>query len=229
MRYALDIAVLVVVVLFAVIGARKGFIKSCIDFVGAFVSMIAAGVLSLPAAQWVYDTFFHDALLEKIAQAVTGMDAADAVHAVFSGFPEVLLRGLQALGITESGMMAQVEIGAMGIAESITAQISPMVVGFVRIFAMLVLFILFLVVLRAVATLLTGICRLPVLRNINGLLGTVFGVLLAVVTIWVALACVQAILPLLSLEMQLKMAELTAESAVWNFLYDFNPAYSLMQ
>ena len=229
MKYALDIAIVVVVVLFAAIGAKKGFIKACIDFVGAFVSMIAAGILSLPVAEWVYETFFHDALLEKISQAVTGMNAADAVHAVFAGFPDVLLRGLGALGITESGVMEQVETGAMGIAEGITAQISPMLIGFVRIFALLVLFILFIVVLRAVAALLTGVCHLPVLRKLTGFFGTVFGILLAVVTIWVVLACVHAILPLLSAEMQLKMAELTTDSIVWNFLYDFNPAYSLIQ
>ena len=70
MRFGLDIAVLAVIVIFALVGAKKGFIKSLIDFLGAFVAMIAAGILSLPAAQWVYDTFFHEALTEKVTSTV---------------------------------------------------------------------------------------------------------------------------------------------------------------
>jgi len=119
----LDIAVLVVIVFFAVRGIKKGFIKSLIDFLGAFIAMAAAGILSLPAAQWVYNTFFHDALTEKVAATVTGLDAADSVQAIFAEFPELILRALEAAGITESGVLAQIDAGTMNIAEAITAAI----------------------------------------------------------------------------------------------------------
>ena len=228
MRFGLDIAVLVTVVLFALVGAKKGFIKACMDFLGAFIAMIAAGILSAPAAQWVYDTFFHEALMEKIASAVTGLEAVEAVQTVFTEFPAVIQRALAAIGITESSVAAQVQGSALDIAESITTAISPMLIGFVRVLAMVVLFILLLVVIRAVASILTGLFELPVLRSVNGLLGAVFGVLLAVVAIWVVLACVQAFMPLLSAEMQLRIADMLNESVLFDMLYDFNPAYSLI-
>ena len=229
MRYMLDAIIVLIVILFAARGARKGFIKACIDFIGGFAAMIGAGILSLPVAKWVYYTFFHDALLEKIAAAVTGLEAEEAVEAVFAEFPDVILRGLEKLGITETGIAAQVEGGATSIAEGIAGQISPMLIGFIRIFAMLVLFILLLVVIRALATALSGVFRLPVLRSANKLLGAVFGILMAVVAIWVALACVQALLPLFSADLQVKIAEITKDSVLYGMLYDFNPAYSLIQ
>lgn len=228
MRFGLDIAVLVTVVIFALVGAKKGFVKACADFIGAFAAMIAAGILSAPAAEWVYNTFFHDALMEKIASAVTGLEAAEAVQTVFAEFPAVIQRGLAAIGITEGNVTAQVQGGVLDIAEGIAMAISPMLIGFVRVLAMVVLFILLLVVIRALVSLLTGLFDLPVLRSVNGLLGAVFGVLLAVVTIWVVLACVQAFMPLLSTEMQLRIAELLDQSVLFDMLYDFNPAYSLI-
>ena len=229
MRYVLDIAIVIVVILFAARGARKGFIKACVDFIGGFAAMIAAGILSLPVAKWVYYTFFHDAVLEKISAAVTGMEATDAVHTVFAEFPDVIVRGLTALGVTEAGVIGSIEGGAMGIAEGIAEQMGLLLIGFVRIFAMLVLFVLLLVVIRALATMLTGFFRLPILRSANQLLGTVFGALMSVVAIWVALACVQALLPLFSAEWQQRIAELTGNSVLYKLFYEFNPAYSLIK
>ena len=106
----LDIAVLVVTVLFAIGGAKKGFIKSLVDFLGAVVAMAIAGILSLPAAQWVYNTFLRDALTEKVAATVTGMNAADSVEAVFAEFPELVLRALEAVGITEQTVLTQLAV-----------------------------------------------------------------------------------------------------------------------
>lgn len=229
MRYVLDIAIVLVVILFASNGARKGFIKSCVDFIGGFAAMIGAGILSLPVAKWVYYTFFHDALLEKISSAVTGMEVKDAVHMVFAEFPDVIVRGLKSFGITEADIAGRVEGGTMSIAEGIADQMSPLLIGFVRIFAMLVLFILLLVVLRALATLLTGVCHLPILHSVNQLLGTVFGVLMSVVALWVALACVQALVPLFSGEWQQRITELTSNSVICKLFYEFNPAYSLIK
>ena len=224
----LDIIVLAVILLFALVGAKKGFIKSFVDFVGAFAAMIAAAILSLPAAEWIHNTFFRDALMEKITMAVTDMDAEGAVKTVFEGFPELVIRALSAVGITQNSVMTQVEGSTLGIAEAITDAISPMLIGLVRVLAMVVLFILLLVVIRAVGSLISGLFSLPLLNSINKLLGAVFGILLAFVAIWVVLACVQAFLPLLSAELQMKILDAQESSALYAFLYQFNPAYSMI-
>lgn len=228
MRFGLDIIVLTVIVVFALVGAKKGFIKSLVDFVGAFVAMIAAGILSLPAAQWVYDTFFHEALTEKITSTVTGLDAVGAVQAVFSDFPELVIRALAAAGITQSGVQAQVDGSTLDIASAITEAVSPMLIGLVRVLAMLVLFILLLVVIRAVGALISGLFSLPLLNGVNKLLGFAFGILLAVVSVWVVLACLQAFMPLFSVELQMKIIDAQESSSLYRFLYQFNPAYSLI-
>lgn len=228
MRYGLDILFAALILSFAVVGWKKGFFKALVDFCGALIAMAGAAVFSAPAAQWVYDAFFHDALMEKIAAAITGLGAADAVETVFANFPDVIQRGLAASGITEGYVMSRLQSGTLDAAEGIALAISPMLVGFIRILALVVLFIVFIVLLRALANLLTGLFSLPGLKTLNGLLGAVFGALLAVVVIWVGLACVQSFLPLVKEAWQNRIAQALGESVFFSVLYEFNPAYILL-
>ena len=228
MRFGLDIVFVALMILFAVSGWRKGFIRACADFLGAVLAMIGAAILSAPAAQWVYDTFFHTALTEKIAVSITGLGASDAVRTVFGSFPEVIRRGLLAAGITEGSVMAQLQGSTLDVAESITLAISPMLVNFIRVLAMLVLFVVLLVLIHGIATLLNGLFELPILKGLNRMLGVVFGILLAVVVIWVALASVQSLLPLMKPEWQNRISQALDSSMFFSVLYAFNPAYTLI-
>ena len=58
MHFLLDAGAVAVLLLLAVIGAKKGFIKACADFCGSLLAMIGAGILSGPAAEWIYGAFF---------------------------------------------------------------------------------------------------------------------------------------------------------------------------
>ena len=228
MHFLLDAGAVIVILLLAVVGARKGFIKACADFCGSLLAMIGAGILCGSAAAWIYGAFFRTALEDKITGAVAGLSAADAVNTVFMDFPEVIQRALSAAGITEGSVMAQLQSGAADVSRGITDALSPMLIGLIRVLAMLVLFILLTVVIRAVAALLTGLFELPVLHGLNSVLGAVFGGLLAVLFIWVALACVQVFLPMFSPDVQAAVNGILGESAFAGALYKFNPAYLLI-
>ena len=225
MGWIFDIAVVVLVIIAAVIGAKKGFFRACFDFCGALIAMIAAGLLSSPVAEWIFTTFFRPSLVEKISAAVMGLGAGDAVNTVFDAFPELIQRALEAAGITQGSIMAQVQDKTDSIAEAITDALSPMLINVIGVFVMLVLFVLFIVVLRGVATLLTGIF----LSGINGALGAVFDVLMLVLILWVVLACTQVFVPMLSAAQQVKVQAFENTSMLLKLLGSFNPAYHLMQ
>ena len=223
MGWIFDIAVVVLVIIAAVIGAKKGFFRACFDFCGALIAMIAAGLLSSPVAEWIFTMFFRPSLVEKISAAVMGLGAGDAVNTVFDAFPELIQRALEAAGITQGSIMAQVQDKTDSIAEAITDALSPMLVNVIGVF------VLFIVVLRGVATLLTGIFSLPVLSGINGALGAVFDVLMLVLILWVVLACTQVFVPMLSAAQQVKVQAFENTSMLLKLLGSFNPAYHLMQ
>ena len=78
MGWIFDIAVVVLVIIAAVIGAKKGFFRACFDFCGALIAMIAAGLLSSPVAEWIFTTFFRPSLVEKNNTAVASKHIAEA-------------------------------------------------------------------------------------------------------------------------------------------------------
>ncbi len=228
MHLLLDACAVVLIVLLAILGAKKGLFKSCVDFCGSLLAMIGAGILSGPIAAWIYSAFFRAPLEDKIAAAVQGLGAADAVGAVFSDFPEVIQRALMAAGVTEGSVMAQLQSGTAGVAQGITDALSPMLTGLIRVLVMLVLFVLLTVVIRALGSLLAGLFELPLLRGINGVLGAVFGALLGVLFLWVGLACVQVFSPMLSADIQKVVQAAVDQSYLVGALYRFNPAYLLL-
>ena len=71
MGYALDLIIVVVCVLFVAIGAHRGFIRSAAHFLGAVIAASFAGLLGGPVAQWLFDTLFRPALVERIGESLT--------------------------------------------------------------------------------------------------------------------------------------------------------------
>lgn len=191
MKYLPDLAAVAVLVLFAVIGARKGLIRACADFLGSIIAMVAASMLSNSAATWVFDTFFRTSLEEKISAAIHDLSLGEAVQAVFKAFPGLIQRAFSAAGITEGSVVAQLQDSTKELSVGITDALSPMLIGLISAMALVVLFVLFLVLVRALASLLTGFFELPILHGLNTVCGAVFGALVSLSVLWVVFACVR--------------------------------------
>lgn len=225
-QFALDGILLVLFLLFLLVGVRRGFIRSAAHFLGAVLSACLAGALGGLAAQWLFDSFFRGALVEKIQESISTLGAGDlaaAAQGFLSSLPDFVLRALESAGITVSSITGGLESQTGQAAEVVADALSPVFVGFLKVLAVIVLYLLFMMVVRALADLLSGVFHLPLLRQVNGLLGGVFGLLLACVSLWVVLAAVQVFLPMLALETQTKIQTLLDQSYLAGFLVNSNP------
>lgn len=227
MQFALDGILLVFFLLFLLVGVRRGFIRSAAHFLGAVLSACLAGALGGLAAQWLFDSFFRGALVEKIQESISTLGAGDlaaAAQGFLSSLPDFVLRALESAGITVSSITGGLESQTGQAAEVVADALSPVFVGFLKVLAVIVLYLLFMmVVVRALADLLSGVFHLPLLRQVNGLLGGVFGLLLACVSLWVVLAAVQVFLPMLAQDTQTKIQTLLDQSYLAGFLVNSNP------
>ena len=80
--------------------------------------------------------------------------------------------------------------------------LSPVFVNFLKVLAVIVLFFLFTTLARLLAALISDLLRLPILRELDGILGGVFGFLLALVSVWVVVAGVTVFMPMLDASSQ---------------------------
>ena len=197
MGYALDLIIAVVCVLFVAIGAHRGFIRSAAHFLGAVVAASFAGILGGPVAQWLFDMLFRPALVERIGESLIELGNGDTytmVQGVFASLPDFLIRALESGGVTAASVTEAMAAQSGQAADLVASALAPVFVGFLKVLVVIVLFCLFMVLVRVVSNLLAAAFRLPVLNAVDGLLGGVFGLFLAVVSIWIVLAQVEAAL-----------------------------------
>ena len=64
----LDAAALVVLILFVILGRRRGFVAMALLLLGTLASLWAAQHFAQPAAQWVYDNYAQERLVEYVDQ-----------------------------------------------------------------------------------------------------------------------------------------------------------------
>ena len=178
MGYTLDIVLVAVCVAFVAIGAHRGFIRSAAHFLGAVVAASLAGLLGGAAAQWVFDTLFRPGLVERIGESLASLGSGDtytAVQGVFASLPDFILRALEQAGVTAASVTEALAGQSGQAADLIADALAPVFVGFLKVLAVIVLFCLFMIVVRILANLLATVFHLPILRAVDGLLGGVFG------------------------------------------------------
>lgn len=232
MGYALDLIIVVVCVLFVAIGAHRGFIRSAAHFLGAVIAASFAGLLGGPVAQWLFDTLFRPALVERIGESLTELGNGDTytmVQGVFASLPDFLIRALESGGVTAAGVTEAMAAQSGQAADLIASALAPVFVGFLKVLVVIVLFCLFMVLVRVVSNLLATAFRLPILNAVDGLLGGVFGLFLAVVSIWIVLAAIHVFTPMLAADAQAQVETALRQSYLTGLVVHWNPLGIMFQ
>lgn len=232
MGYALDLIIAVVCVLFVAIGAHRGFIRSAAHFLGAVFAASFAGILGGPVAQWLFDMLFRPALVERIGESLIELGNGDTytmVQGVFASLPDFLIRALESGGVTAASVTEAMAAQSGQAADLVASALAPVFVGFLKVLVVIVLFCLFMVLVRVVSNLLAAAFRLPVLNAVDGLLGGVFGLFLAVVSIWIVLAAVHVFIPMLAADAQAQVEAALRQSYLTGFVVYWNPLGILFQ
>lgn len=226
MNIFLDLIILCVFVLFTALGVKRGFIKSAAHFLGSVIAALLASALGGAAAKWVFNVMFRDALVEKIGASLSSLGAETigaSVKNVLETLPDFLVRALAEAGITANRLEAVVATQSGQAAELITDALAPVFISFLKVLAVLVLFLLFMVLVRLLADVVSGLFYLPLLRELNGLLGGVFGFLMALIVLWVVLSALWVFQPMLSPEAQSDLASALDKSILAGLISTLNP------
>ncbi len=226
MNYALDIILACVFLLFVAVGIRRGFIKSAAHFLGSVFAAFLASALGGAIAQWVFDALFRGALVEKIGDSIASLgteNAAAAMEKVLSSLPDFIVRALEKAGITANSLEGVLATRSGQAAELVADSLAPVFVGFLKVLAVIVLFLLFMMLVRVLADLVSHAFYLPVLRQVNGVLGGVFGFLLALVSVWVVVSAIQVFTPMLAEETQADVEIALRHSFIAGSLVRWNP------
>ena len=172
--YVLDLVLFGVFVLLVAVGVFRGFVRSAVHFLGSIIAACLAALLGGMAAQWLFDTMFRGALVERVQGSLNMLGTSDAfssVDNVLASLPDFIVRALEDAGVTASSIQGGITSGSGMAAEKVVSLLAPTFVSFLKVLAVIVIFALLMVVVRILAQVLGSALRLPVLGQLDSILG----------------------------------------------------------
>ncbi len=202
MPYILDAIVIIIIAATAIVGYRRGFIRTIIQLAGCIIAFILALSLSGTVSTMVYEGLLRDSLHEKIETvwSETVVEGAaqtltEQTQAVLDTLPGFVQTALDAETITQ-GIRDSVGNDQTGTAVAgylVDDLIRPVMVVVIRFIAFLILFTILTLLIRLLEKLLEPLTKLPLVRQTDGLLGLVVGLVKGIVFALVAVTIMQLI------------------------------------
>ena len=217
---------LAIVLLFFVIGWKRGMVKEIISLVYIFLVIGLVWFLQPYVERFMEKrTPVYAAVEEKCQEAVENSSGYFSVVLNNAGAPvqETVIQSLKLPDVIRKELSknnnAQVykELGARNFTEYLSKFLSKKIC---RTICFIVTWLLACLIIAIIAAILNAVASLPVLREVNKLGGGVLGAAKSLVVIWFALIVVTLLTEASSGE---KFLEILSKDAFISFLYDKNP------
>lgn len=174
-----DIAALAFVLIFSLIMMKRGGMKAILSLGGLVISIVVASLLYPALTDAVYKTPLPENLEEIVEQAIVMEDGEEAFES-FDALPDFIKKALEN---THSTAM-----------ENITRSLAGAVT---RIIINIIIFVLLILITKIVISLATGalelVTKLPVLNELNALVGFGCGLVISLVIVWIAVLLTGAV------------------------------------
>ena len=221
MGILLDIGFVIIILLCVVFGYKKGFFKSIAGFIGAVIAMFLAWVLAGLIANALYQGIFREKLIDNIS-AVLSNDALasfpEKAAQVVANLPGFLSNTLNNQGITSSQIEQSLQAAGNNAAPATADLISPAVIWLLQLLLTVILFFILVILVRLVIKLIGNVFRLPVLRQVDGILGGLFGIFKGVVYIFLACILLQLLMPVIGNSSE-PMKQVLDNSFIYQFIF----------
>ncbi len=174
-----DLAFVVLLAINVIDGRRKGFVKIILSFAGMLITWFVASELSLPIAEWANEAFVGD-WITKALEGTIADSIANGSDALLASIPDYIANAAQVAGVSFEEVTAQLgnTVDPVVAAEKIYGAIeNNLVISVLRIISFFALYLVMNWVVSIVIGIIGKVFKLPVLKGINKLLGSVVGAL----------------------------------------------------
>lgn len=188
-----DIIIVAVIVLFALIGVKRGIAKTILNLAGLVLTAISAYYLSSFLSQFIYDSFLKQTVITNIQQIIeqNGIDYAlnNCLEAVPQWINGILSFFAGIFGVSldefESQLIIPSDISS-STSQVVESTVAPVVTSVLLIIFVIVLFIIIFIIVKKLIRLASGVFNIPVIKQINQLLGGIFGLAEGLLVVFIA-------------------------------------------
>lgn len=232
MFIVIDIILVAIFALMVFLAAKKGFIKSLLDFVAVIMAFVLAFALSTPVAQAVYDGFVEEIILDAVTAQIDENDfdavvAAEEVVEVFEELPDAVINLAASIGIDFDKITDEIDFDEIEPTDSVKRLVrkigEPLAVRIMSGVFFILLAVIFIIILKAAVIVISKVAKLPVIGQADTLLGGVLGALKGILVI--ALIC--TILRAFFMSGDSEFSAMVNESIIIKLFEDFVSPFSI--
>ena len=179
MSLLLDTIIILIVLFFVVLSAKKGFVRTLIEVVGFVAAIVIAFTISTPIAEVAYDTFVYPSISEIVDES--GKNSIDdAANAVWEDLPDFFTES-SFLKVSKDNAteIAKDEFSdnSGSIAKSISdSMVKPTAVKLISVFISFALVLVLLFLAKILAKYVNKLFTFSIVGDINKILGGVLGI-----------------------------------------------------
>lgn len=235
MSIFLDLVLLALLVMFVVLGAKKGFVKALLDGFSTLIAGVLAYTFVDPASQYAYDSFVRGILKNRLNNALSSSandynTVAEKVEELIIKIPDSAINFSEKIGFNVSGMLeALVEKNSDKevLVEAIMTDIlDKIMMPLVETVTLIILFVLFILAMKVVVWFLDGIVKkIPVIKETDKIFGGILGILKGVVVVLVV--CLILAFMAKSSE-NTQFVEMVTSSKILEFVNNNNPLLNIL-
>lgn len=182
MSLILDAIIILIILFFVFLSAKKGFVRTLIEVVGFVAAIVIALTLSSPIANVTYDKLIMPSVVKTVQNIANDgvANATNAIDAVWEKMPGFITDS-SFLGLSKENITSSVQEQTATSTEQLAQQISdsfvkPAVTKLISLLISVVLVVVVLFVVKILAKYINKLFSFSVVGDINKTLGGVLGV-----------------------------------------------------
>lgn len=221
-----------IILTFAFSAYQKGFLHTAVRLAGTVVAFGVSMIYSKPVAAVIYHSYLKNKLLSAVTQHLPAdgpatMEAfAELASQFASQLPAIFSEQLtQRLGLQTEELYAAFSSGDAGnFSELMAASIlEPLAVALLQAVVFCLMFGLLMLLVKAVAALVSTVNYLPLLGSINSLLGAVLGTIQGIVYLFVLCAMLWLVITATSNNLSFLNFELMQSTKLMKYFFSAGP------
>ena len=197
MSYVLDLVVLAIVAVFALLSAKKGFVRTIIEIVGFVVVILLANNVSPMISDYTYDKFVEPAIISSVENMQVGDSVTDFSLDNMPPFIGTILGENFDIASFQNTINENINNGIKSAVTSASQTVvKPVVTGIFDLIFMLIITVVLLFVVNFLAKVINKLFSFSLVGKANKILGAILGIIKGVVVSSIFSTIISLIVPL---------------------------------
>ncbi len=222
----LDLILILFFLFYVFRGYKKGLISSLFGLFGTIITLILSNILSTSIAAYLYDNFIRESIINSVVKELeTGSNGfISSLQDTLNNLPVFLQNSLFNSGVKVNDLNQALRMDIYVAAKSVSDLLRPVVVGILQLVVFVALFFIFKILFSFLSRTFDKLNRLPIMGNVNKMLGAGFAFLQAIVLIYILCTVIKLVSSFNSdIDMYIFNQANINSSLLFKCIYNFNP------